>query len=303
MSDPKNAAAIGIAISSTCICVTALDEYKHAIENFEQALGSESPVTEQVGSLMDERSVSPDTPVCVAVPGMIDSRSGRIVNSRIPELRDVDLSASLSMPKLIVENDANAAAYAEFVLGAGRGCRNLFCVSLGEGVGSGLILDGKIWRGANGFAGEFGAIVVDEEGTRLEDVASKANIVRRTRNRVHQDRTTTLRRMREDEISFRDILNAAEIGDDLALLMLERTGMFLGTALASVINLLDVEKVVIAGEVVRTPSAILDAAIRRARESSSSRAFNAAEIELSQLDEFASSTGAALIAADAFKKN
>jgi glucokinase len=303
MPDPRNAAAIGISISSTCLCVTALDEAGTPIENFEQPLGSDSTVMDQVGSLLASRSISAETPVCIAIPGMIDSRSGRIVNSRISDLRDVDLSQSISMPKLIVENDANAAAYAEFVLGAGKGCRNLFCVSLGEGVGSGLILDGKVWRGANGFAGEFGAIVVDEEGTRLEDVASKANIVRRTRNRVHQDRTTTLRRMREDEISFRDILNAAEVGDDLALLMLERTGMFLGTALASVINLLDVEKVVIAGEVVRTPSAILDAAIRRARDCSSSRAFNAAEIELSQLDEFASSIGAALIAADASTKS
>jgi glucokinase len=298
MPDPNNVAAIGISVSSACLCAATLDVSGNPVEKFEQAIESDSTIIEQIGSLVVKLSASPGTPVCVAVPGMIEAHSRRIVNSRISDFRDVDLSNSMSMPGLIVENDANAAAYAEFVLGAGSGSSNLFCVSLGEGVGSGLILDGRIWRGANGFAGEFGAIVVDEEGTRLEDVASKANIVRRTRNRVHQDRTTTLRRLREDEITFRDILNAAEVGDDLALLMLERTGMFLGTALASVINLLDVEKVVIAGEVVRTPSAILDAAIRRAKECSSSRAFNATEIELSQLDEFASATGAALIAAD-----
>ena len=173
----------------------------------------------------------------------------------------------------------------------------MFCISLGEGVGSGLILDGALWRGANGYAGEFGAIVVDEEEMRLEDVASIPNIVRRTRSRFHQDSTSTLKKLKEDDISFDDILAAAELGDDFALLMLERTGTYVGTALAAVINLLNIEKVVIAGEVISTPSAVLDAIRRRARQCSSSRAFSSTEIELSQLDEFGPAIGAALLAA------
>ena len=88
------------------------------------------------------------------------------------------------------------------------------------------------------------------------------------------------------------------MGDDLALLMLERTGTFVGTALAAVINLLNIERVVIGGEVIRKPSPVLDAAIRQARECSSARAFNSASITLSELDEYAPAIGAALLALD-----
>ena len=78
----------------------------------------------------------------------------------------------------MVENDANAAAYGEFLLGAGRGSRNMFYATIGTGVGGAIIFDGKIWRGASGFAGEFGHIAIDSEGLKLEDVASIRNIVR-----------------------------------------------------------------------------------------------------------------------------
>ena len=293
-----NPAAIGVSISSRRISAVYLDESKNAVDRSEADLSSDSTVSSQVTSLLSRQENAANLPVCVAVPGMVETETARIVDSRIPSLSGVDLKAELAElgSSVTIENDANAAALAEYTIGNNKGHRDLFCVSLGEGVGSGLILNGEIWRGANGFAGEFGSIVVDEGGTRLEDVASMSGIVRRTRNRFHQDRTSTLRRLREDDISFEDILSAAELGDDLALLMLERTGTFVGTALAAVINLLNIERIVIAGEVIRTPSAVLDAVIRRSRQCSSTRAFNATTIELSELDEFAPATGAALLA-------
>jgi glucokinase len=299
MSEPSIAAAIGIAVSSTRLRVVVLDEQRNAVDRFDHSIHSDSSIIDQIDGVFGKISVAEEMPVCIAVPGMVEIGTYQFVESRIAELSGTDLTSTLSVTNLVIENDANAVAYAEFVTGAGKGTNDLFCVSLDEGVGSGLILDGKIWRGANGFAGEFGAIVVDEEGSRLEDIASTANIVRRTRNRFHQDRTSTLRRFREEEITFEEILKAAEVGDDLALLMLERTGMFVGTALAAVINLLNVEKIVITGEVIRTPSAVLDAVVRRARQCSSSRAFNATSIELSRLDEFSAALGAALLALEA----
>ncbi len=298
MPDTSNPAAIGVSISSDRIRAVSLDASGRPAERSETALLAEPSISDQIASLIGGIASSTAFPVCVAVPGMVETGSRRVIDSRVPALKGADLAAELAPlgGKLSIENDANAAAFAEFSLGGGKGARNLFCVTLGEGVGSGLILNGEIWRGAEGFAGEFGAIVVDEEGTRLEDIASISGIVRRTRNRFHQDRTSTLRRLGEDRISFADILNAAEMGDDLALLMLERTGTFVGTALAAVINLLNIERIVIAGEVIRTPSPVLDAVIRRARQCSSARAFNTAEITLSELDEFAPAIGAALLA-------
>ena len=303
MPDTSNPAAVGVSISSDRIRVATIGSSGETFFKSETILEADRTVAEQVASLIGRSASSNSAPVCVAVPGMVESGSRRVIDSRVPALRGADLSAELSSTgaAILIENDANAAAYAEFKLSPAGQDRNLFCVSLGEGVGSGLILNGELWRGAEGFAGEFGAIVVDEEGTRLEDIASISGIVRRTRNRFHQDRTSTLRRLREDDISFADILNAAEMGDDLAMLMLERTGTFVGTALAAVINLLNIERIVIAGEVIRTPSPVLDAAIRRARECSSARAFNAVEITLSELDEYASAIGAGLLALDSGK--
>lgn len=300
MPDSSDPAAIGISVSSSRLRAVRLDEQKTIVKKFETELSRDAPVAEQIASLVTLVEAPAGSSICVAVPGMVETGTARIVDSRVPALTGFDLKAELAAivtSGLVVENDANAAAFAEYTIGVGKGSQNLFYVSLGEGVGCGLILNGEIWHGANGYAGEFGAIVVDEEGTRLEDVASIANIVRRTRARFHQDSTTTLRKLREDDISFDDILAAAELGDDLALLMLERTGTYVGTALAAVINLLNIEKVVIGGEVIRTPSAVLDAVIRRARECSSSRAFAATSIELSRLDEYAAAAGAALIAA------
>jgi glucokinase len=197
---------------------------------------------------------------------------------------------------VFVENDINAAAFAEFQTGAGRGRQNVFCVFVGEGVGSGLILGGEIWRGSHGFAGEFGLIVVDEEGSRLEDVASTPNIIRRTRNRLLQDSTSLLSRDGDNELSLEDILAAAAEGDDFARLMLQRTGFGIGSAIGMVINLLDVGLIVVGGDITKGNGMILSSIVQRAKECASQHSFEATEIVVSELGEDASAIGAALLA-------
>ena len=295
--------SVGIAISSNQLR-GAIIHSEHAPEPLSTwDINSEIPVEEQIRSYLSG-AVSSNvkcSALCIAVPGMVERNSGAIVDSRVPALAGIELAGSLQdacSENVFVENDANAAAFAEFEIGAGKGSLNIFCAILGEGVGSGLILNGEIWRGHKGFAGELGAIIVDaEENTRLEDIASMSNIVRRTRNRFHQDSTSTLNKLREENITFEDILSAADLGDDFARLMLDRTGTYVGSAVACVINLLNVEKVILAGEVLRGGRFVLDAVVDRARECTSSRAFNSTEIVLSSLDENAAAFGAALIAA------
>ena len=298
-----NSTSVGIAISSQQLrgAIVRGGNKPEALPTWD--MNADIPLEEQVRSYLNG-SMPADTlltALCIAVPGMVERNGGSIVDSRVPGLTGKDLAAELNeigAGNVFIENDANAAAYAEFEIGAGRGSLNIFCAILGEGVGSGLILNGEIWRGYNGFAGELGAIIVDaEENMRLEDLASMSNIVRRTRNRFHQDSTSTLNKFREENITFDDILAAAELGDDFARLMLDRTGTYVGSAVACVINLLNVEKVIIAGEVLRGGRFVLDAVIDRAREYTSSRAFNSTEIVLSDLDENASAIGAALLAA------
>ena len=238
--------------------------------------------------------------VGIAVPGLIRRESGRVAYSaHIPEHSDIDLADEILKAtgvRAVIENDANAAAYGELKLGAGRGSSNLFYATLGLGVGGALILDNKIWRGISGFAGEFGYVAINSDGMRLEDVASAANIVRRTRTRFNRDSTSSLNRLDEEQISIHKIVEAAERGDDFASLMLERTGNYVGTAIATVINLLNIEKIVIGGEIMHAGHLVLDAVVRRARELSFGPSFENAEIVEGELGENAAAAGVALIA-------
>ena len=255
-------------------------------------------LTSFIGSL--KTKFGPFDRVGVAVPGLVHRESGRVTfSAHIPEHSAVDLAAEIEKAagiKAFVENDANAAAYGELKLGAGRGSSNLFYATLGLGVGGSLILDNKIWRGVSGFAGEFGYVAINSDGLRLEDVASAANIVRRTRTRFNRDSTSSLNALQEEQISIHRIVAAAENGDDFAGLMLERTGNYVGTAIATVINLLNIEKVVIGGEIMHAGHLVLDAVVRRARELSFGPSFENADIVEGELGENAAAIGVALIA-------
>ncbi len=237
--------------------------------------------------------------VGIAVPGLVHARTKRIAFSTFtPEHEQIDFLHELEAAaglKVTIENDANAAAFGEFTIGAGRNSQSLFYATLGAGIGGALILGGEIWRGASGFAGEFGHIAINSEGLKLEDVASSANIVRRTRSRFHQDPTSSLSRLDEQEIKLPDLVRAAQNEDDLARMMLERTGHYIGTAIAGVINLLNIEKIVIGGEIMQAESLVLDAIIERARAFSFAPSFDTTEIVEGELGENAAAIGVALL--------
>jgi glucokinase len=240
--------------------------------------------------------------VGVAVPGLIDRATGRVEHSvRFPGHSAVDIAATIERSaklRAVIENDANAAAFGELKAGAGKGSRNLFYATFGTGVGGAFILNGQLWRGDSGFAGEFGNVVINSEGLRLEDVASAASIVRRARSRISQDSTSSLSRLAEQEITIAEIVGAAEQEDDLAQLLLERTGKDIGTAISSVINLLDVERIVVGGKIMMAKHLVLDAIIERARGVSFAPSFRNTSIVPGELGENAAAIGAALIAAE-----
>ena len=235
----------------------------------------------------------------ITIPGLISRHSRRVAfSAAFPEHQDVDLVTELekiTKLKILIENDANAAAYGEYLLGAGRGSRSMFYVTLGAGVGGAFVFEGRIWHGAGGFAGEFGYLAIDEEGTRLEEVASGTNIIRRTRSRFHQDNTSSLRGLPESEITVADVVREAREGDDFAHLMLERTGRYVGTAIAGVINLLNVDKIVIGGEVMQAEDVVLPAITEKARQLSFKPSFETTRIVAGELGETATAAGAALL--------
>lgn len=237
----------------------------------------------------------------IAVPGLVHGETGRVAYStQFPEHEEIDfldILESKTNLKILVDNDANAAAFGEYTLGAGRGSNSMFYATIGGGVGGAFIFDGKIWRGASGFAGEFGHLAINSEGLKLEDVASSSNIARRTKDRFHQDQTSSLNKIGEEKITLTDIIRAARNEDDFAQMMLTRTGNYIGTAIAGVINLLNVETIVIGGEIVQADNLVLDSIVERARKMSFAPSFENTKIIESKLGENAAAVGAALLSA------
>lgn len=293
---------VGVEVATGVMTAVCVDENSqivgHQIAEVSFAESSSSQLIYFISSL--KATFGEFDRVGVAVPGLIDRGAKRVAfSTHIPEHSGRDLGGEIETAtgtRAYVENDANAAAYGEFRLGAGRGSANMFYATLGLGVGGSLIFEGKIWRGSAGFAGEFGYVPIDSEGTRLEEVASTANIIRRTRSRFKQDNTSSLVDLDENAITVSDIVAAAEAEDDFSRLMLERTGRYVGTATASVINLLNIERIVIGGEIMQAKGLVLDAIVERAKELSFAPSFASTTIIEGELGASAAAIGAALLA-------
>ena len=273
-----------------------------------------SQIVEAALSLRDHKKAGGQIGgIGVGIPGLVNRKTNRIeVMPNLPALSQMDIITELSRKTelpVILDNDANAAAYGELQVGAAQGKHEVFFITLGQGIGAGLVINGHIYRGAAGFAGEFGHMTIDPEGIEcvcgnigcLETIASGPNIVRRTRERLFRDRTSSLSRLaipRDREFTAEDIAHAASEGDEMAQLMMERTGMFLGIALAAVINLLNVEMVVMGGGVMYAGDLILKPTIKETRRRAFPPSFNSCEIVIAKLGPTAGLIGAALMARD-----
>ncbi len=301
-SAPEHGRIVGVEASNSAFTGVCLDPDGTVVARESAEVSRASNALPQIFEFINSlRSKFGEfSKIGIAVPGLIEQSRQRVAYSaHIPEHAMGDFADEIRAATGLqptVENDANAAAYGEFRLGAGRGSNDLFYATLGEGVGGAFIINGQIWRGSGGFAGEFGYVTINSDGMRLEEVASTANIVRRTRNRFHQDSTSSLKKLDESQIGITDIVNAAERGDDFAQMMLQRTGIYVGTAVASVINLLNIERVIVGGEILRAGDVVLQSIIRRARELSFSPSFESTAIVAGELESDAAAIGAALLA-------
>lgn len=258
-----------------------------------------------------EQHGGPIAAIGVGFPGLVNHATQQVVRlPNVSSLAGIDLrrqfQETFGVP-VNFENNTNAAAVAEMKLGVAEGVNDWLYLRIGYGVGAALVLDGNLRRGKSGFAGEIGHLNIDPEGIEcacgstgcLETIASAPNIVRRTRARLRRDSTSSLSRLFErGEFSYDDIIVAATNGDDLAKMMMQRTGYFIGMAVADLINVLNLSLVVVGG----TPAArpLLVPAIA---EESRRRAFDEAmadcEIVAARLGEEAGVIGAALLAAEA----
>ncbi|MFN6963089.1 MAG: ROK family protein [Pyrinomonadaceae bacterium] len=245
----------------------------------------------------------------VAVPATLDLSTGRIL--RAPNLPELDgyllvdeLSRRLGL-RVVIENDATAAAIGEHWRGASRPVRDSICITLGTGVGGGIIIGDRPHRGVDGTAGEIGHICVEPLGVPcpcgsngcLEQYASASAVVRMTKERLEEHPDSPLNSF--SALTALDVYNAGIAGDSLARDVFSRVGSYLGIVLAGLINVLNPEMIVIGGGMSSGWQLFVD----EVREQIGRRAFERpaarARITRAELGDLAGLVGAAHLAIQA----
>ena len=294
---------IGIDIGGTTIKAARVDTLGAVAESIKAATPAESlesliaTLVDLISRLQANARISA---VGVGIPGLRNTRTGVIQTSpHIPCIRNVNLQELLQrkLPiPVLTENDANAGAYGEWRCGAGKGLQHIAFITLGTGLGCGLILSDGLFRGASGYAGELGHTVVEPAGRQcdcgstgcIETRISGPGIVQTAREKgVSGDISTS-----------ESIWAAAMQGNEGAKAVFAETGHYLGMVCANLINLLNPQAIVIGGGVMASGDLLLNAA----REEVRRRAFPASAqdcpIVQSHLWPDAGVIGAAMLARD-----
>lgn len=214
--------------------------------------------------------------VGMGAPGLIAGDGTVVTSPNLPALNGrplaADLAERLRLP-VVVANDANAIAWGEGLFGAGRDFPSFLTLTLGTGVGGGLVLDRRLWLGADGAAGEIGHWTVVPEGRPcgcgnrgcLEQYASARALAALARERIEAGAASALAEIPGAELTSRQVGEAARRGDALALAVLEEAGGYLGRVLGGIANLLNLDGAVIAGGAVDSFDLMHPAILRELR--------------------------------------
>lgn len=260
---------IGMDLGGTFIKAAALDPNGNVNARSrvptEVKGGREKVVANMLTIVKDlEREMGGKTPtgLGVGVPGVLDLEGGIVIKSpNFPDWNGFPLREKLlkTLPyPVVLENDANAAAVGEQWLGAGRGEASFLFITLGTGVGGGLIINGALWKGTKGKAGEFGHLVVEPDGPLcgcgghgcLEVYASAQGTVRMVRDALRGGKASLIGELADKGEKVIDpelVAQAALQGDSLALEVYRKLGRYLGIAIVDVINLLDIKCFILGG--------------------------------------------------------
>jgi len=243
-------------------------------------------------------------------PGPLDYASGVIEDSpNLPGWRGVPLAdemrAALGVP-VFVDNDATAAALGECTFGAGRGYRHVIYVTVSTGIGGGIIIDGRVYRGASGAAGEVGHQVVEEGGPQcscgrhgcLEELASGTAIAHRAHELIAQGKGTGIARMARngEPITALTVHRAAREGDPEARRIVEEAGHYLGVGLANLVNIFNPELIIIGGGLTKMGRMLLDPARKVVRSEPFPQARKDVRIVRAALGERVGALGAVALA-------
>ncbi len=240
-------------------------------------------MAEAVEDLMKETGTArADVLACgIGAPGPMNWQTGVVYSPpNLPGWENVPLAQlmyqRLSIP-CFVDNDANVACYGEYWLGAGQGTQSMAVFTLGTGVGGGIVVFGELLRGIDGTAAELGHLKVQRDGRRcgcgglgcLEAYASVTGMVRTAQEHLDENPDSLLYKQfhdQPDNITGKDLTDAANKGDAFACWVHEETATWLGLGIASLINLQNPERIVLCGGMIAAGDLLFDPVRRVARE-------------------------------------
>lgn len=256
---------IGVDLGGTKVLVGLFDQNLNLLARAKQPTGSEggptgvfSRITQGVEAVIREAKIDPARILGMGfgIPGQIDPGSTKVRFAPNLNWRDVDVQplipAEWTWP-IVVENDVRMGTYGEFAHGAARGARNVFGIFVGTGVGGGLILNGDLFTGFNGHAGEIGHIIIHwRRGTALESVAGRKYQMKRAQEiladapkRVRKEwKGVDLERVKSSQLA-----EFYQKDDPVAVQIVDDAARALGAAVGSVVNLLSPEVIVVGGGV------------------------------------------------------
>ena len=291
----------GKIIYSNSVPTYAQMGYEYTVNNIKQAIRDLMKETETTAA--DIKGIGFD------FPGQVDYKTGVVkLAPNIPGWVNVPIAQMIEeafhIPKRI-DNDVRCAALGEMNFGAGKGCQNFVCITVGTGIGSGLVVNGQLVRGAANAAGEIGHIKLQmKDGPIcccgdtgcLEAFASGPSIVAMAQDYLKSGKSTKFREMAGDgEITPYIVAKAAEAGDPVAKRIFTIIGEYVGMGLVSVINLLNPEKVIIGGGVAEAGDLLLEPIRKTVMERAMVVARESVEIVPAELGNSAGVIGASML--------
>lgn len=316
----KMAKRIGIDVGGTNVKIALVDDngkiiYSNSVPTYAK-MGYEYTVNnikQAIKDLMKETNTTPSDIEGIGFdfPGQVDCKTGVVkLAPNIPGWVNVPIAQMIEDEFHIptrIDNDVRCAALGELKFGAGKGCENFICITVGTGIGSGIVINGKVVRGATNAAGELGHIKLQMNGGPicgcgdtgcLEAFASGPAIVAMAQEYIKGGKSTKFREMAAvegGEITPYMVAKAAEEGDPVAKRIFEIVGEYIGIGLTSVINLLNPERVIIGGGVAESGELLLGPIRKTIKERAMVVAGNAVEIVPAQLGNSAGVIGASML--------
>lgn len=294
--------AIGVDVGGTKILAGLVRRDGTIERRHERAtpVASQAELVAELERAVEELRAERVAAIGFGVPSTIDQRAGRAVSSVNIPLVDLDLRAHMAarfgLP-VGIDNDANAAAIAEWRFGAGRGARHMVMLTLGTGVGGGLILDGRPYRGAVGAAAELGHIVIEHDGEPCQGTCTGHGHLETLAS--GREATEAARAAFGPVADSHRLVRLAREGDVRAREILEELGRRLGSALGSLVNVFNPELIVIGGGFAAAGDLVLEPAVEVMRREALPPAADLVRVVRAELGTAAGLVGAALVGFEA----